>query len=138
MAYLLPQIAAERVRVVGVIFYEFRKVRSQAAGQSALTLEQTEWTTTVAYLLTLKCTRVVPMPQGQLRRVCYRMVTSKWFENFIYLVIVANLLEMCLWWYDMPESVVQGKDKFNLFVYVCFTVRLFNDTLSNAWDEAIM
>jgi hypothetical protein len=123
VARLLPQPAGDRVRVAGVIFYEFRKVRSQAAGQVALTLEQKEWSTTVSYLLSLKYTRVVSMPQGRFRRVCYHLVTSNWFQTFIYLVIVTNILEMCVWWYGMPESETRRKDKFNLVVYVCIAVR---------------
>jgi hypothetical protein len=57
--------------------------------------------------------------------MCYDIVTSLGFNVFISTAIVVNILEMCVWWYGMPESWEVGKEHLNTAVYFCFLVRNF-------------
>ena len=109
-------------RSAGVIFFQFRKSRSESSGDVVVTMEQTEWMTTLTYLMSLKYTRVVPVPTGALRKRAYGIVTSKPFDIVIYLIIGLNVIEMCVWWYGISDEALRVKELFNMAVFACFAV----------------
>ena len=93
-----------------------------ADGLGQLSLEQAEWVTTVSYLTSLKWVRQIPVPSHPVRRFLFWIATSRAFDIFIYVVIGLNVIEMCVWWYNMPDRVIELKEVFNKIVFGTFVV----------------
>jgi hypothetical protein len=107
----------------GVIFVEFIKSRHEAQGFLILSAEQQAWAQCVWYVMALRYNRVIPRPSQYLRKLCYSVATSPLFERFIMCIVVVNIVEMCVWWYGMPDLWNTYKERINVGVYICFLVR---------------
>ena len=96
-------------------------------------MEQAEWVTTISFLTSLSYERQAPCPEDKVRAVCWVIATHPAFEFFIYSVIAMNVIEMCFWWYGMPERILSVKDDFNKFVFAAFLVGLSHSHMRPVW-----
>ena len=93
---------------VGVTIDKFNDMKAKNEGRSLfLTEEQQNWLTIQKLLAATKPMRKFKPPEGGLRRMVYNVVTSDWFDGFIMMIIMINVLFMAsehhgmpVWWED--------------------------------------
>ena len=60
-------------------------------GSATMTNEQQQWTATMRASLKMIPSKVIRAPDGGLRAILYRFISSTFFDGFITLVIVLNI-----------------------------------------------
>lgn len=106
----------------GVVFFQFRRIRSQYEIGENVSAEQQQWMTVVKYMLSLKFTRQIPKPKQAWRKLFHKLALSTPVETIIMVVIVLNVIEMCVWWYGQTGSIVKFKENLNLAFSIIFMV----------------
>lgn len=121
--WLLANGSGVRLAHAGVVFYQFRVIRLRAEEHDRVNPHQSQWMTIARYLMRLRYERQIPAPAAPWRRACYAVASSERTDAAIMLVIVLNVAEMTVWWYDMSGVVVQVKETANLVFSAVFLVR---------------
>ena len=106
----------------GVVFYQFSKIRQQSqAGSAFLTSDQTEWIELSKMVFRLKPPDKTPVPDNWLRRKIYYMVTGRWFELLVLVLILLNTCSMAVTYYGEPEVMVSTIEAIN-YGFTCIYV----------------
>lgn len=53
----------------------------------------------------------------------YDIAMSSRLEQAVLVAVFLNVVELCVWWHAMPESILVIKEKLNLAFSLCFLVR---------------
>ena len=119
------------VQYVGVLFYSFNKIQTEQLGLHSLDLSQKEWLSIAPYLCSLKYIRIPPYPTVRWKQRIYDLATSSRLEHVVLAAVFCNVVELCIWWHAMPESIIVIKERLNLGFSMCFLV---SSALDNCTD----
>ena len=104
---------------IGVIFSQFTKMRSQGQGSAFLTGDQQEWAELTKMVFKLKPAEKAKPPANRLRRACFSVAVSSWFENLVMAVILVNLGFLAAFHYgNSPEFLLLSRNFNYLFTLV--------------------
>lgn len=111
------------MQYVGVLFYSFNKIQTEQLGLHSLDLSQKEWLSIVPYLCSLTYVRIPPYPTETWKQKMYDIAMSSRLEQVVLVAVFLNVVELCVWWHAMPDSILLIKERLNLAFSLCFLVR---------------
>ncbi|WIA07983.1 hypothetical protein OEZ85_007455 [Tetradesmus obliquus] len=110
---------------IGVVFYQFSRIRLQSqTGSAFLTDDQTEWVELSRLVFRLKPPEKSPVPVNKLRKKLYYFVMSKQFEVGLMVVIIANSALMATVHYNEPHEMIVVVEALN-YAFTCIYVLEF-------------
>eukprot|EP00775_Hariotina_reticulata_P006841 gene6841-7059_t len=110
---------------IGVVFYQFSRIRMQSqTGSAFLTDDQTEWVELSRLVFRLKPPEKSPVPANAFRRKLYYLVQSKQFEYTLMAVIITNSASMATTFYGMSEHMSSALEAIN-YAFTCLYVLEF-------------
>eukprot|EP00882_Tetradesmus_deserticola_P020321 GHRQ01021939.1.p2 GENE.GHRQ01021939.1~~GHRQ01021939.1.p2 ORF type:complete len:274 (+),score=131.28 GHRQ01021939.1:201-1022(+) len=105
---------------IGVVFYQFSRIRLQSqTGSAFLTDDQTEWAELSKLVFRLKPPEKSPVPVNKYRKKLYYLVQSKQFEVSLMAVIIANSALMATVYYNQPHEMIKAVEGLN-YAFTCF------------------
>jgi hypothetical protein len=109
---------------IAAIVQAYEDMRMRYDGSVFLTREQQQWQMLQRIVLSAKPNRrpAQPPENSKWRRAIYSFVTHRFFERFIFLCIVGNIVVICLEHYDQPDYVRTIIDVGNWVFLGIFTV----------------
>ena len=108
---------------IGIICDTFAEKRSEGDGTSLfVTEEQKQWQAIQKIILKLKPFLRKREPKNVVRRCCFTIADSAWFENFIMALIVLNTLVLCVGYYGQPYEYAFALDVINYVLFGVFAV----------------
>lgn len=100
---------------VGVVFYQFARIRQASeAGSAFLTPQQREWAAMARAALRLKPPARAPPPRAPWRRSLSRIVRSREFEILVGLAVAANAALMAARHYEESASLAAAAERANV------------------------
>ncbi|WIA28050.1 hypothetical protein OEZ86_010635 [Tetradesmus obliquus] len=110
---------------IGVVFYQFSRIRLQSqTGSAFLTDDQTEWVELSRLVFRLKPPEKSPVPVNKLRKKLYYFVMSKQFGVGLMVVIIANSALMATVHYNEPHEMIVVVEALN-YAFTCMYVLEF-------------
>lgn len=70
-----------------------------------LTEEQKEWAFIKENIYKMSPKKVRKMPQSNIRKICYKIIKSKMFTNFITTLNILNILNFMIYHHRQPEEM---------------------------------
>lgn len=71
--------------------------------------------------LNCKPLKIKLMSESVIRNKCLQIVESKFFENFILIIIFINLTVLTLYWVNVPATIINVMEIINYIFVVIFT-----------------
>ena len=100
---------------IGVVFYQFSRIRLLAqTGSAFMTPDQQQWTELAKMVFRLKPKEKPPRFKWRLCRLARYVVDHRFFEWFITTVIIINVCIMATGYYGEPESQLKVKENINM------------------------
>ncbi|KAF8072369.1 NaCP60E [Scenedesmus sp. PABB004] len=120
---------------IGVVFYQFSRIRLQSqTGSAFLTDDQTEWVELSRLVFRLKPPEKSPVPVNRFRKRLYHLVQSKRFEVALMALIVANSALMATTHHGQPPAMVAAVEALN-YAFTCAYVLEFGLKLGGlGWE----
>ena len=91
---------------VGVVVDNFSRVQQEESGSAIMTREQQQWVSTVKAMAFHQPPKLVRPPEDYCRRAAHKLITTKWFDGFITLVVIVNIFVMACDYYGIEDSPV--------------------------------
>ena len=88
--------------VIGVVLDAYNRIKSEGSGTAFMTTGQAEWVATQRSIIAQRPLKAANAPAQEWRMGAFNLVTGTYFDLFIMGVIIANMICMCLDFYD-PE-----------------------------------
>lgn len=107
---------------VGVVIIRFQKQKENVSGYSLLSVQQQEWVDIKMQYLSAKPIKAVIPPNNAFRKMCYRIISSKYFDNFILVCIIINTIILPVKWYQEPEVIVNVFEYLNYVLTAIFII----------------
>ncbi len=129
---------------VGVMFLNFTKVQkheTSSFGDIMVTEEQLNWIEVQKMIMRSEPNynaRTVP-PQYNWRKPFHQIVTSTFFEMFIAMIILLNMVQMAMLYEDASDAYTTALDIVNYIFTGIFTIELILKLIAfstNFWYEA--
>lgn len=107
----------------GVLFDKFMKVKQRESSIAARLLRREQYMWVEIQKLIYKSTPIISnkvATTNPIRLYLYKLSKSKYFKNFIMLVIVINILQMAILYDEAPDIYVQVLEILNIIFSVIF------------------
>ncbi|KAA0162398.1 hypothetical protein FNF28_04736 [Cafeteria roenbergensis] len=107
---------------IGVVIDNFNRLKKELDGSAFMTKEQRQLANADKLIRTVKIETRPEAPSASWRRVAFRIIMMPWFDPFIFGVIIANALTMCMQFYGMDAVYAAVLDGLNTAFLVIFGI----------------
>jgi len=112
--------------IIGVVIANYTKIKNNEEGITPfLTPEQHEWKEMQRVINHLKPRTRVKGPENRFRNWCFHLATNPWFEYFMTISIVLNVLVMTFKTHDESDCMVAAVFWINFSFAVIFVFEAF-------------
>lgn len=109
---------------IGIVIDNFNQMKEIVGGYLLLTSQQREWVDLQRFILRKKLKIMITIPKNEIRKILYDIVNNKYFEAFVFFIIVLNFSILI----SVSGSITQQHENLifamNLIVLILYNVEM--------------
>ena len=113
--------------LVGVLIEQFKSIKEEETNYFLLTEGEIEWIHVQKVMLKQKPYIFIPEEKyvSQFKALCIKIISSKWFDNYIIVSIISSFLILTLQYAYAPKGYKTFLDTLNYIFTTLFNVEIF-------------